>query len=281
MNNYEIFIAITGGFLAGVINTFAGNGSTITLGILTEVLGLSGNMANGTNRIGIFVQGIFSLEAFQRNKKLYWQESKLYISLGIIGALCGATVALNISSETFKFVYKYVMLAILILLFINPKHWTNPVPRIKKLPLYYSIPIFLSLGFYGGFIQMGMGIFFLAVMVLVVGLPLLESNAIKVLMVTTYTAIVLAMFHYKGLIDWKIGSIMAVGQMLGGYLAAVYAAKALTYAPDDPELRGRLALSLLSAPIPKWWTSPGLGEVVNFASNLVAVLLFASRGVVL
>lgn len=42
MNNYEIFIAITGGFLAGVINTFAGNGSTITLGILTEVLGLSG-----------------------------------------------------------------------------------------------------------------------------------------------------------------------------------------------------------------------------------------------
>ncbi|MBK7224194.1 MAG: sulfite exporter TauE/SafE family protein [Saprospiraceae bacterium] len=220
MNNYEIFIAITGGFLAGVINTFAGNGSTITLGILTEVLGLSGNMANGTNRIGIFVQGIFSLEAFQRNKKLYWQESKLYISLGIIGALCGATVALNISSETFKFVYKYVMLAILILLFINPKHWTNPVPRIKKLPLYYSIPIFLSLGFYGGFIQMGMGIFFLAVMVLVVGLPLLESNAIKVLMVTTYTAIVLAMFHYKGLIDWKIGSVIAIGQGAGGWITA-------------------------------------------------------------
>lgn len=47
-----------------------------------------------------------------------------------------------------------------------------------------------------------------------------ESNAIKVMMVTTYTAIVLAIAYYKGLIDWKIGSIIAIGQGAGGWITA-------------------------------------------------------------
>lgn len=142
MSNFEFIISILGGFLAGVINTFAGNGSTITLGILTEVLGLPGNVANGTNRVGIFVQGIFSLEAFQRNQKILWQESRIYVSIGIIGAILGAYVALQISSEQFKFVYKYLMLAILIVLFINPKHWTNPQKIAKNYHCMQVFPFF-------------------------------------------------------------------------------------------------------------------------------------------
>lgn len=220
MSNQELCIAIVGGFMAGVINTLAGNGSTITLGLLTEMLGLPGNVANGTNRIGIFVQGIFSLEAFIRNKKLEWQNTKTYIIIGIIGAIFGAYLALSISSADFKIVYKYLMLGLLIILFINPKHWTKPSSIAKQLPWYIAVPIFFVLGFYGGFIQMGMGIFFLAVMVLIIGMPMLESNVIKVVMVTTYTAIVLLMFHLQGLVDWKIGSIIAIGQGAGGWITA-------------------------------------------------------------
>lgn len=71
MTSYEIFLAIIGGFIAGCINTLAGNGSVLTLGFLTEIMGMPGNLANGTNRIGIFIQGLASLEAFQRNKKFH------------------------------------------------------------------------------------------------------------------------------------------------------------------------------------------------------------------
>ncbi|MDQ3140966.1 MAG: sulfite exporter TauE/SafE family protein [Bacteroidota bacterium] len=223
MNGYEICLAIFGGFFAGCINTLAGNGSIITLGIMTELLGLSGNMANGTNRVGIFVQGIFSLEAFARNKKIHWSKTSSYLITGLIGAIIGAWVAVQISSEDFKLVYKYLMLVLLVILLIHPKHWLNPTEISKKLPAYIYIPIFLCLGFYGGFIQMGMGLFFLAIMVLVVGLPLVEANAVKVLMVTAYTLVVILIFHYKGYIDWKIGSIIAMGQGLGGWLTAQYA----------------------------------------------------------
>ena len=124
MNGYEICLAIFGGFFAGCINTLAGNGSIITLGIMTELLGLSGNMANGTNRVGIFVQGIFSLEAFARNKKIHWSKTSSYLITGLIGAIIGAWVAVQISSEDFKLVYKYLMLVLLVILLIHPKHWS-------------------------------------------------------------------------------------------------------------------------------------------------------------
>ena len=65
MEWYEYLIAILGGAFAGVINTLAGNGSAITLTILTELIGLPGNLANGTNRVGIFTQSLFGVWAFQ------------------------------------------------------------------------------------------------------------------------------------------------------------------------------------------------------------------------
>ena len=56
MEWYEFLIAFIGSAVAGAINTLAGNGSAITLTILTEVLGLPGTVANGTNRLGVFTQ---------------------------------------------------------------------------------------------------------------------------------------------------------------------------------------------------------------------------------
>jgi len=50
MEFHHYIIAIIGGGLAGIINTLAGNGSAITLTILTEVLQLPGNLANGTQK---------------------------------------------------------------------------------------------------------------------------------------------------------------------------------------------------------------------------------------
>ncbi|HQX44025.1 MAG TPA: sulfite exporter TauE/SafE family protein [Saprospiraceae bacterium] len=220
MTAYEIFLAITGGFFAGCINTLAGNGSVLTLGFLTEIMGMPGNLANGTNRIGIFVQGLASLEAFQRNKKIPLKETWHYLVIGIIGAIVGAVVAIRISPDGFKLVYKYLVLALLVLMIIQSKKWTTRVMFSSGLKPWIYIPVFLALGFYGGFIQMGMGIFFLAVMVYIAKLPIIEANAVKVLMVTSYTIIVIGIFHFMGYVDWKIGGTIALGQGAGGWITA-------------------------------------------------------------
>ena len=98
----EYFIAIVGAFIAGIINTLAGNGSAITLTILTEVLGLPPNLANGTNRIGIASQCLGSAYVFHKKDSLDLRRSKWIIVLTIIGAVAGVWVATQVSNEQFK-----------------------------------------------------------------------------------------------------------------------------------------------------------------------------------
>ena len=222
---FEYVIAIAGGFLAGCINTLAGNGSAITLSILTEVLGLPGNLANGTNRVGVLFQGMAATLGFHRFKKINYRRSKLVIALTTAGAIAGVIVATKISNEAFINVFKYLMVIMLFVILIKPKRWLIQTESDKVVPLYLSFPLYLAIGFYGGFIQMGMGIFFLAILVLIAKFNIIEANAIKTLVVSCYTIIIILIFHFNGMVDWKIGGIIAIGQTFGGYLTAHYASK--------------------------------------------------------
>ena len=153
-----------------------------------------------------------------------FDKSKTIIFLTVIGAIAGVIVAILVSNEQFLFVFKYLMVLMLLVILVKPERWLRPT-NLNKVSRWVSIPAFLLLGFYGGFIQMGMGVFFLAVTVLISGYSIMEANAIKTTVTAIYTTIVLAIFHFKGLVNWETGLIMAIGQTLGGYLTAAYASK--------------------------------------------------------
>ncbi len=226
MNELIVYlIAFIGSTLAGMINTLAGNGSAITLTILTEMLGLPGNVANGTNRLGIAAQSLAASWAFHANGKLNLGKNKMLITMITLGAVIGVFVAIKVSNEQFMKVFSYLMVFMLIVLVVKPERWLRETDTGHKASLWISIPSFLLLGFYGGFIQMGMGIFFLAVMVLGARYSLLDANAVKSFIVALYTLVVILVFQWQGLIDWKIGGLMAIGQMMGGWVTAHFASK--------------------------------------------------------
>lgn len=221
----DFLIVLLGSALAGSVNTLAGNGSAITLTILTAVIGLPDNLANGTNRIGVFSQTSLSAWAFYRNGQLRLRRSRLPILLTVLGALGGVAVAVNISNESFRQVFRFLMLFMLIVVLVKPKRWLRETDANFQPTLWLAIPLYLAIGFYGGFIQMGMGVFFLAIMVLFARYSLLEANAVKLFVIGVYTSVVLLIFHLRGLVNWEVGLLMAVGQSIGGYLTAHYASR--------------------------------------------------------
>ena len=220
-----ISIAIFGGFIAGIVNTLAGNGSAITLSIMTELLGLPANTANGTNRVGVLMQSMSSNLAFLKNKKLSLKDSGSAILICVIGAVVGVILALNVSNEQFKFVFKYMLVLMFFVLLINPKKWLRDVSEIQKNSSPLSYVLFFLLGLYGGFLQMGMGVVFLVVTVIILKYDLISANVLKTAIVGIYTILAVALFHWKGLIDWKIGGTIGIGQAIGGYLTAEFASK--------------------------------------------------------
>ena len=222
---FQFALIIVGGFLAGVMNTLAGYGSMISLSLLMDVIGLPPNIANATNRVNVLGQCSASSYGYYKNGKVDLRSSKWIIVTMVLGALLGVITVLQVSNDQFKDIFKYLIIVMFFMILLKPKRWMRTVSEESSIAFPIRVLAFFALGFYGGFIQMGMGVFFLVCMVFLERSTLIRANGIKVTIVAIYTVFVLAIFQYQGLIDWKAGLLIAIGQTTGGYLTAKYASQ--------------------------------------------------------
>jgi len=225
MDFHLFIIGLVGGALAGGMNTMAGFGSIITLSILMELMGLPANVANGTNRMSIVFASALGAYTFHKNGKLDLIKGKWYFIFMFLGAMLGIYLALIVSNEQFKVIFKFFIIFLFFILLLNPKKLLREVSEDYQMPLYISAPVFFALGIYGGFIQMGTGIFFLAAIVMLGRYNLVEGNGLKLFAVTAYTIIALFLFWMEGLVDWSAGLAITIGQIIGTMSTARFASK--------------------------------------------------------
>jgi len=222
METSYIIISIVGGFFAGILNTLAGFGSIITLAIYMELLGIPGHLANATNRINVMGSSGISAITFYKNGKLEINLGKWIIATVSLGAILGVILATQIDGAQFKVIFHYILVPILVILLLNPKKFINvdnitpPTTKAITYPLYFLI------GIYAGFIQAGFGVIFLLIVVILSKYPLIKAQGLKIAIVAIYTILAIIIFQYKGMIVWKAGLIMAIGQSIGGYVTARY-----------------------------------------------------------
>ncbi|WP_372795439.1 sulfite exporter TauE/SafE family protein [Lutibacter sp.] len=208
------------GFIAGIINTLAGGGSLLTLPILI-FLGLPPNVANGTNRIAILFQNIFTTAGF-KSKGVITFPFSIYLGISaLIGSLIGSQIAVDINGEIFNKILAIIMVVIVFYMVFKPKTTLlNVVEKTSGKYLWISSVLFFFVGIYGGFIQAGVGFIILLVLSSVNNLSLVKSNAVKVMVVLIYTVASVAVFAYNDKINWQIGLTLAVGNSVGGWFAS-------------------------------------------------------------
>ena len=224
MEWYLILAVIGVGIIAGFINTVAGSGSLLTLPLLM-FLGLPANVANGTNRIGILLHNIVGAVTFRQHKMLNFREG---LRIGIpatFGSLIGAQVAINLNEAVMTKTIGGLLVIMFFLILLNPDRWIKSREGHPPVSRWIQIIIFFLIGIYGGFIQAGVGFFLLAGLVLGAGFDLVKANALKVFIVLLYTPFALLIFIFNDQVNYKLGLILAVGNMIGAFLGAKYAVK--------------------------------------------------------
>lgn len=225
MTLLEVILLIVSGILAGFINTLAGGGSVISLGVLM-FLGLPPQVANGTNRIGVLFQTLSSSGSFRRYKVLNLGEGTRLAIPAVIGSIIGAQLAVDINEKTFNLVIALLLIAIMVMMFIKPSQWIKGNPELAgKRPGWIQMAVFFGIGLYGGFIQAGVGYFLLAGIVLGAGYNLVKGNAIKVWIVLLYTPFALGVFILNGQVNWAFGLVHAIGNVIGALVATRMAVK--------------------------------------------------------
>jgi len=222
---YLVPAIIGAGFLAGFINTLAGSGSLVTLPLLIFI-GLPATVANGTNRVAIVLQNVVAGASFQRRGLLDLRGVFVLGLPAVVGSVVGAQIAVNLNEVLMRRTIGAVMVIMLVVMLVRPRRWLQgTLERFQNRPSLLQLLIFFGIGVYGGFIQAGVGIFLLAGLVLSVGYDLVRANAVKVGLVFFFTIFALAVFVVNGQVDWLVGLILAIGNMLGAWVAARVAAE--------------------------------------------------------
>ena len=206
------------GIFAGWLNVMAGGGSLLTVPVML-FMGMSGPMANGTNRIAILAQTITAVTAFFRRG---FSDFKLSITLALAatpGAVVGAIVGTQLSGDWFDRILALVMIAVMIVMAL-PKKETALTGKPSTKRLIAGHICMVGAGFWGGFIQIGVGFLLMPILHRVMGLDLVRVNMHKVFVVLCYTSVALYIFTSKVEILWIAGLCLAVGNSIGGWIGA-------------------------------------------------------------
>ncbi len=222
----DYFLIFILGVLAGVINILAGGGSNIILPVLM-IMGLPADVANGTNRLGIFMQSLVGLCSFHKAGRLPTQDLKNIFLPSLLGGLVGAVIASFAPEIILKPLLLITMLSMAAIMMIKPSIVLPELdikPYLVKEHPQAFLWLFLA-GMYGGFVQAGVGFVLLTVLAGSLRYDLVSANALKIICTIFFTTIALLVFIWRGQVWWLTGFALALGNMLGAAIGVRLAVK--------------------------------------------------------
>ncbi len=213
------------GLFAGWIDAMAGGGGLITLPVLLHV-GVPPAMALGTNKFQSSFGSFTSSYKFVKAKKVNLKNVIPGILCTIIGALFGVSLAKMVNSQFLSMIIPFMMLGIVLYLLLAPTFPFSSAEDLitsdttsKKVVMVFVVGG-IVLGFYDGFFGPGTGNFWTFVLFAFAGLNLMEATAHTKIFNFTSNIIAFLLFAISGKVLYKMGLIMAMGQIIGSRIGA-------------------------------------------------------------
>ncbi len=242
---FAALLLIPVGFVAGVLNVVAGGGSFLTLPLLI-FMGLPHNVANGTNRLAILIQTAAATAVFRRADAI---PASVMVRLGaaaVVGAALGSTLAVHVGEAAFL---RFLSIVMVLFTLFPLLQWGAPNPEGEGGAPRVGAGLlagFVVVGFYGGFVQAGVGFLSLGATSWA-GYGLVAGNAIKVACIFLFSIVSLSVFALNGVVDWGTGLALGIGTFGGALVGA-----RLTILAGDRILRFIVAAATLAFAVALW-----------------------------
>ncbi len=216
VSGLDAVLLLGGGFIAGIINTMAGGGSLLTVPLLV-LAGAPGNIANGSNRVGVLTGSFSAAATFKRLGVAGFAGVGRILGPAVVGSLVGSIVVSRLADSTFETAFGIVMIPILFLSLRRPDvekmsarpQWSTPVTLI----------VFFAIGVYGGSFQAGVGLMFIVALSRS-GVDLVVANHIKSITVFVFTCFALPVFILNDQVQWGPAFVLAAGVSSGSFAGA-------------------------------------------------------------
>lgn len=245
-----VSLLIGAGFLAGFINTIAGGGSMLTLPAFM-MMGLPADIANGTNRVGIFLQSVAGARGFHRKGKLAPDTIVPTLVPTLLGSLAGSLLASYLPVSWLKPALLVTMLGMAALMLVQPSVVApppgTPACTLRERPAaWFGL---LLAGLYGGFVQAGVGFILIAALAGGLRYDLVRANALKMAITAALTLVALGVFILRGQVLWIPGLVMAAGTVAGAMVSVQFAIRV-----PQAVLKWVLFVMVLIASVGAWFS---------------------------
>jgi uncharacterized membrane protein YfcA len=211
------------GLVGGVANAIAGGATLITFPAMLAS-GIPPVIANASNAVAVTPGHFIAAIADRERIPAFDRRFFLLIVLSLIGAAIGAVLLLVTTDRTFILLVPLLVgAATLIFAFSRQIQEAIQEPKRsgrkrRKSRGFLGEILIVPATIYGGYFGGGLGVMLLALLGVIGVRDVRAANVMKNLLATAVSAVTIAIFIAKGVVDWPHTLVMLAGAACGGFL---------------------------------------------------------------
>lgn len=202
-----------------MVGVVTGSNSLITVPVMFQ-FGIDSRVAVATNMFGLTFMSIGGAIPFVRKGIYDKQRLPKLIILTLIGSTIGALLVGFISSKTMPVIVSVSMIAVTIFTFLKPSAGVEKPAIISQAAIRATYVLTFLLGIYGGLYSGGYTTMLTAVFVALFGMTFTEAVANTKIINVFSSLVATIIFAWQGLIEYKLGIILAVTMFIAAYVGA-------------------------------------------------------------
>ena len=206
-------------FLTSIIGVVTGSNSLVTVPVMFQ-FGIDERTAIATNMFGLTFMSVGATIPFLRKRIIDTRKTAPLIVLTLVGSAIGAALVSIIANQGLKLIVSGGMIAVAVFTLIK-----RDPPEMRAARPVAAFVLTFVLAIYGGLYSGGYVTMLTAVYVAFFAMPFAEAVGSTKLINVFSSLIATAVFIWQGLVDLRLGAVLAVTMFAGAYIGAHYASR--------------------------------------------------------
>ena len=206
-------------FVTSAIGVVTGSNSLVTVPVMFQ-FGIDAKIAVATNMFGLTFMNIGATIPFLRQGIFDRKKLSPLIILTTIASAIGASLVLLITPQNIKLLVSIAMIMVTIFTLVKRDAGISEIAEISTRAKVLTYILTFALGIYGGLYSGGYTTILTAVYVAFFGMTFTESVASTKIINIFSSAIATIIFMWQGLVDYRLGLILAITMFIGAYIGA-------------------------------------------------------------
>ena len=224
MSTTSLILLVLLFFITSVVGVVTGSNSLVTVPVMFQ-FGIEPKVAVATNMFGLTFMAIGATIPFLKQGAIDKKKVSPLVILTLTGSAIGAILVGYISDKTMPIIVSVSMIIVTVFTLLKRDSGIAEIAEISSRARIITFVLTFLLGIYGGLYSGGYVTILTASLVAFYGMTFSESVASTKLINVFSSLIATLIFMWQGLVDYRLGAILAVVMFAGAYVGAHTATK--------------------------------------------------------